>query len=81
MLSPTTSTGAHPDAEKRKATRDGSGNEAPVTVMTSAPLVESALDGEAANIRRGMKGRVAVDDSGVEPKLDVDPWPNCPLPL
>ncbi len=73
MLSPTTSTVAHPDAEKRKVTREGSGNETPLTVMTSAPLVERALDGEAVKNKGGMKGRNAVDDSGVEPKFDVDP--------
>ncbi len=75
-MSPMTSTVVHPVAEKRKVTREGLGNEAPLTVMISAPLVERALDGEVANIRRGMKGRIAVDDAGVEPKLDVDPWPN-----
>ncbi len=72
-LSPVTSTVVHPDAEKRKVTRDGFGSEAPVTVMTSVPLVERALDGDVVKIRRGMKGRIAVDDVGVEPKLDVDP--------
>ena len=73
-----TSTGVHPDAENLKVTREGSGNEVPVTVMMSAPLVERALDGDVVKIRRGMKGRIAVDDVGVEPKLIVDPWPNCP---
>jgi hypothetical protein len=72
-LSPVTLTVAHPDAVKRKVTREGSGSEAPVTVMMSAPLVERALDGEVVKIRRGMKGRIAVDDVGVEPKLEVDP--------
>ncbi len=61
------STVVHPGAEKRKVTREGSGNEAPSTVMTSDPLVERALDGEVANIRKGMKGTIAVDDVGVEP--------------
>ena len=67
MLSPTTLTVVHPDAEKRKVTRDGSGNESPVTMIMSVPLVERALDGEVVNIWRGMKGRIAVDDVGVEP--------------
>ncbi len=73
VLSPTTLTVGHPDAEKRKVTRDGSGNNVPSTVMMSAPLVERALDGEVANNRRGMKGRIAVEEVGVEPYLDVDP--------
>ncbi len=72
-MSPMTLAVMHPDAEKRKVTREGSGKKAPVTVMTSAPLVERALDGEVVKIRRGMKGRIAVDDVGLEPKLDVDP--------
>ncbi len=67
VLSPLTSTVVHPDAEKRKVMREGSGNDTPLTVMTSDPLVERALDGEAVNIRREMKGRIAVDDVGVEP--------------
>ncbi len=67
VLSPVTSTVAHPDAEKRKVTRDGLGNESPVTVMTSVPLVERALDGEVVNIWTGTKGRIAVDDVGLEP--------------
>jgi hypothetical protein len=66
VLSPTTLTVVHPDAEKRKVTRDGLGNEAPVTAMMSAPLVERALDGDVAKVRRGMKGRIAVDDVGLE---------------
>ena len=42
-------------------------------MITSAPLVERALDGDAVKTRRGMKGRIAVDDVGVEPKFDADP--------
>ena len=41
--------------------------------MMSVPLVERALDGEVVKMRRGMKGRIAVDDVGVEPKVNVDP--------
>ncbi len=67
MLSPKTLIVAHPDAEKRKVTRDGSGSKTPLTVMMSVPLVERALDGEVVKMRRGMKGRIAVDDVGVEP--------------
>ncbi len=64
----------HPDAEKRKVTRDGTGSEVPLTVMMSAPLVERALDGEVVKTTmREMKGRIAVDEVGVEPKSDVDP--------
>jgi hypothetical protein len=54
-LSPVTSIVVHPDAEKRKVTREGLGNEAPLTVITSAPLVERALEGDVVNrIIRGM---------------------------
>ncbi len=67
MLLPKTSTVVHPDAEKRKVTRDGLGNKSPLTVMASAPLVERALDGDVAKTSRGMKGRIAVDDVEVEP--------------
>ncbi len=67
VTSPTTSTDVHPDAEKRKVTREGSGNEAPLTAIISAPLVERALDGEVEYVRRWMKGRIAVDELRVEP--------------
>ncbi len=73
VLSPVTSTVAHPDDEKRKVTREGSGNEEPLTIMMSAPLVARALDGETVKSRRGIKGRIAVDDVEVEPWLEVDP--------
>ncbi len=66
-MSPTTSTGGHPDAEKRKVTREGSGNKTPLIVMTSAPLVERALDGDVVKIMNGIKGMIAVDDAAVEP--------------
>ncbi len=52
VLSPTMLTVVHPDAENRKVTRDGSGSKTPVNVMTSAPLVERALDGDVAKIKR-----------------------------
>ncbi len=68
-----TSTVVHPDAEKRNETRDGSGNKAPATVMTLVPLVERALDGDVVKNKGGMKERIAVDEVGVEPKLDVEP--------
>jgi hypothetical protein len=67
VLSPFTSTVVHPDAEKRKVTREGLLNKDPLTVMMSAPLVDRALDGEVAYIRIRMKGRVAVDEINVEP--------------
>ncbi len=67
VLYPITLTVVHPDAEKRKVTREGSGNVAPVTAMTSVPLVERALDGEVVKNKGGMKGRIAVEDVGVEP--------------
>ncbi len=74
VLFPTTSIVVHPDSEKRKVTREGSGSEGPVTVIMSAPLVDRALDGEVVKMNlRGMKGRIAVDNEGVEPNLDVDP--------
>jgi hypothetical protein len=73
VLSPITLIVVHPDAEKRKVTREGFGSDVPVTVMISAPLVVRALDGEVANSRRGTKGIFVAENVGVEPYIDVEP--------